>query len=113
MDWLVSLVNVLVLPPQSLAVLAILGWTASGRWPRFGRIVVRGSLLLLYLLSTPFVSSLLLVSLQWYPALTTGQVNHPTANAIVILSAEADRRAPEYGGSIPGPLTLERLEYGA
>jgi uncharacterized SAM-binding protein YcdF (DUF218 family) len=113
MDWLVMLLKIIVLPPLGLAVLAILGWTISGRWPRFGRTMVWGSLLLLYLLGTPFISSLLLGSLQWFPALATNQVNHPAANAIVILSADADSRAPEYGGSIAGPLTLERLEYGA
>src|SRR5262249_51373556 len=113
MDRLVALLKIVIPPPLSLAVLAILGWMIGGRWPRLGRTTVWVSLVPLYLLATPFISSLLLGSLQWFPALTTTQVNHPAANAIVILSADVDPEATEYGGSIPGPLTLERLEYGA
>src|SRR5262249_25402925 len=59
------------------------------------------------------VSSLLLGSLQWFPALATSQVRNPGAHAIVILSGDEDSEAPEYGGPSAGPLTLERLEYGA
>jgi uncharacterized SAM-binding protein YcdF (DUF218 family) len=113
MDWFVVLLKIVVLPPVGLAMLAIVGWAMSARWPRLGRMMVWGSLLSLYLVGTPFISSLLLGSLQWFPALTTSQVSHASANAIVILSADAASEAPEYGGSIVGPLTLVRLEYGA
>src|SRR5215813_8789758 len=113
MDWLIVLFKIVVLPPAGLVALAILGWTMSGRWPQLGRMMVWGSLLLLYLLGTPLVSSLLLGSLQWFPALATSQVRNPGAHAIVILSGDEDSEAPEYGGPSAGPLTLERLEYGA
>jgi len=55
---------------------------------------------------------MLLASLQWFPPVPPGQVSHSDADAIVILSADSDLQAAEYGGPIVGPLTLERLEYG-
>src|SRR5215831_12874724 len=113
MDWLGELFKIVVLPPAGLVALAILGCAMRGRWPQLGRMMVWGSLLLLYLLGTPFISTLLLRSLQWFPTLTTSQAGQAGANAIVILSRDANSEAPEYAGSIPGPLTLERLEYGA
>jgi hypothetical protein len=109
MDWLVAPLKVVVSPPLSLAMLATMGWALSGRWPRLGRIVIWGAMLLFYLLGTPFVSSVLLGSLQWFPPVAPSQFGN-SASAIVILSADSDSQAPEYGRSIAGPLTLERLE---
>src|SRR5262249_58500733 len=37
----------------------------------------------------------------------------PEADAIVVLSADGDRLAPEYGGPTVGALGLQRLRYGA
>jgi uncharacterized SAM-binding protein YcdF (DUF218 family) len=112
MDWLIAPLKAVILPPLSLAMLAIGGWAISGRWPHLGRTMIWGAMLLFYLLGTPFVSSELLGSLQWFPPLAPSRFSH-SANAIVILSADADSQAPEYGRAIVGPLTLERLEYGA
>ena len=112
MDWLVAPLKTVVLPPLSLAILAIVGWAISGRWPHVGRMMIWGATLLFYLLGTPFVSSVLLGSLQTFPPLSPSRFSH-SANAIVILSADSDSQAPEYGRSIAGPLTLERLQYGA
>jgi uncharacterized SAM-binding protein YcdF (DUF218 family) len=112
MHWLVAPLKEIVLPPLNLAMLAIVGWAISGRWPRLGRMMIWGAMLSFYLLGTPFVSSVLLGSLQRFPPLSPSQFGH-SASAIVILGADSASQAPEYGRSIVGPLTLERLEYGA
>jgi uncharacterized SAM-binding protein YcdF (DUF218 family) len=107
-----KLIEALLLPPGCCLALAALG-ALSWRWkPRAGRAVVIAAAVLLWLLSTPLVAGALLATLQTTPALpATGAL--PPAQAIVVLSAEADPDAPEYGQSVPGRDTLVRLHYGA
>ena len=69
-------------------------------------------LILLYLVSTPLVASALLRSHQVYPALPVGSHDRDVG-AIVVLSGNLRRDAPEYGGDTVGSLTLQRLRYGA
>lgn len=70
------------------------------------------AILLLTALATPLVSNGLLSRLElWAPVgLTDAAVRN--AQAIVVLTAE-QRPRPEFGGLGPGPLSLERLRYGA
>lgn len=102
----------LVLPPVCFLILAALGWLLGRPWPRVGRPVMIAAFLLLYLASTPFIGGILLRSLQTSPPLVVTDTA-PGAGAIVILSAGYYRDAPEYGGDTAGPLTMERLRYGA
>jgi len=105
-------IETLLLPPASPLLLLLLGALLARRWPRGGRRVQVFAALLLLVLSLPCTGGLLLAALQTYPALpATGAL--PPADAIVVLSAEADRAGSEYGGPVVGSMTLQRLRYGA
>lgn len=107
-----ALAKALLLPPFGLFLLIAIGWFIMGRRRRLGRVLFAAGLVALYLLSTPYVGSLLLRSLQVYPALP---LDRPVegVGAIVVLGADLRREAPEYGGDTVGRLTLERVRYGA
>jgi uncharacterized SAM-binding protein YcdF (DUF218 family) len=105
------LFETLVLPPASVLVLFLLG-TALLRWrKKLGRTLQVLALLWLWLAATPCVGGMLLHSLQSYPALDHTQTV-PDVQAIVVLSAGADRIGSEYGGPVIGAMTLQRLRYG-
>jgi len=107
-----SLLKVLVLPPLCLFLLAALGLLVA-RWRRkLGIWITGGAAFLLVLLTIPFVSSALLISLQTSPALPADGP-YPEAQAIVVLGADMNPRAPEYGGATVGSLSMERLRYAA
>jgi uncharacterized SAM-binding protein YcdF (DUF218 family) len=105
-------IETLFLPPASTLWLLLLGTIVRRWWPRLGRTLQILSLLLLWTLSTPAVAGALLGSLQPYPALPSDGAL-PAADAIVVLSAEADPVAAEYGGAQAGMLTMQRLRYAA
>ncbi|MEO6596986.1 MAG: YdcF family protein, partial [Planctomycetota bacterium] len=106
------LAETLLLPPASVLVLFLLGTALRRRWPRLGRTLQVTALLWLWAASTPWVGGALLASLQTTPALPASGAL-PRADAIVVLSAEADRFGEEYGGATAGPMTMQRLRYGA
>lgn len=101
-----------LLPPLSLFVLAAIGWVLARRWRMFGRTIMALSALSLVLVSMPAVSGWLMQPLQVYPP---ADLDRLPANigAIVILSGDMRAKAPEYGADIVGPVTLERVHYGA
>lgn len=101
----------LILPPASLLILAILGLFWKGAGAGWARRIAAAALVTLYALATPLVSSGLMLGLETAPPLPA-QGPLPAADAIVILSAEV-RHHLEYAAPSPGPLTLERLRYGA
>jgi len=100
-----------LLPPGSL----ILVWLALlfllRRRPRACRALSLLAIGCLYLLSTPYVSVLLIRSLQWYPPIVPGE-GRP-AEAIIVLSAGRDRQLPMYGGDTVDALSLERVRFAA
>jgi len=106
------LIEALALPPASVLVLFLLGTALRRRWPKLGRGLQVAAIVWLWLASTPCFGGLLLHTLQGYPALPPrGPLPH--ADAIVVLSAGADRIGAEYGEAVIGPWTLQRLRYGA
>lgn len=107
-----TLIEALVLPPGGCLMIAVMGALLWRFRPRAGRVVAIAAGVLLLLASTPLVAGALLASLQTAPALPASGTL-PPAQAIVVLSAEADPEAPEYGGSAPGRDTLVRVLYGA
>ncbi|MBX3461957.1 MAG: YdcF family protein [Planctomycetes bacterium] len=106
------LCETLLLPPASALWLLLLGTLLRRRWPRFGRAMQVFAFGWLWAASTPAVGGWLLAALQTSPALPPHGAL-PAADAIVVLSAEADRGGAEYGGAVVGPTTLQRLRYGA
>jgi uncharacterized SAM-binding protein YcdF (DUF218 family) len=109
---LANLSKILLLPPGSLLVLALVGLATLKRWPAVGRSLLASSLVLLYALSTPFCSGLLRHSLETYPAVSTAD-RMEDAQAIVVLGADEYSSAPEYESDTVGPITLQRVRYGA
>jgi len=107
-----QLIEALLLPPLNCLVLVALGVLTMRRKPRFGRALLSTGLILLWAFSTPIVATALLRSLQTEAAIKPGAVP-ASAEAIVVLSADMDREAPEYGGPTPGALGLQRLRYAA
>ncbi|TCV84667.1 YdcF family protein [Sulfurirhabdus autotrophica] len=111
MNWIiVNFVSAFLLPPINLLVLGIAGLATVKKHPRLGKSLIVSSFLFLFILSTPFVASTLLGSLETFPAVTS---LNPNAGAIVILGAGANSSAPEYGGDTVDALSLQRVRYGA
>ncbi len=107
-----TLIEALLLPPTSAILLVLLGTALRGKWARGSRILQVGGLVWLLVASTPAFGGALLRQLQTSPALpASGPL--PAAQAIVVLSAEADVEGSEYGHAVAGPLTMVRLRYGA
>lgn len=92
--------------------LGLAGWLAGRRFKRTGRALVALAVAGLVAQSLPLCSTLLLRSLERYPALGEGDLV-ADAGAIVILSGDVYSRAPEYGADTVGDATLTRLRYGA
>jgi uncharacterized SAM-binding protein YcdF (DUF218 family) len=104
-----KLLEHLVLPPTALFVLALVGALLWKRRPRLARWLVGLAAGLLFLLCQPYFAAALLRSLQGHAAL----VAPAGAAAIVVLTADHQPEAVEYGGATVGPVTLERLRYAA
>ena len=108
-----QLLKILILPPASLIIAAVLGILFTRRRGDAGWWITLAAAILLYAFSTPLVADSLIRSLQTYPPLPYSALEEePPAQAIVVLSAES-ARAPEYGGPSVGPLTLSRIRYAA
>lgn len=114
MDLLINyLFKSLLLPPGLFLLLFLLGWVLLWFRPFLAKLVLGLSLVLGYVLSTPWLSHLLIERVQTIPALTPEQAKHSGAGAIVVLSAGKYKQAPEYGGDTVEESTLIRLRYGA
>ena len=112
MDTVFRLLKTALLPPFGLFLIIGIGWLVMPWRRRLGRTLFAVGLVALYLLSTPYVGSLLLGSLQVHKALVPNpQVQD--IGAIVVLGAGVYREAPEYGTETPDSLTLARIRYGA
>ncbi len=105
------LLEALFLPPASVLWLFLLGSLVARRWRRLGRSLQVLAFVWLWAASTPFVAGALLSSLQTFTPLPAAGAL-PTAEAIVVLSAEADPVGAEYGGAVAGSVTMQRLRYG-
>ncbi len=101
-------------PPGGFIFLAILGLVLIRRFPRIGFYMTAGGLGLLYIASTPIVSTALLSWLEPDTALIKGALvqGDKSPQAIVILGAGRHNGAPEFGGDTPNAMALERIRYG-
>jgi uncharacterized SAM-binding protein YcdF (DUF218 family) len=96
-------------PPVNLLGLSLLGLLVARRWRRLGGLLISAGLIGLLLLGTPWISGLLIQSLEQDLPVTPDPNDPP--QAIVILSGNITLSA---GGLwIPGWLTLERERAGA
>ncbi len=109
---LYSLIKSLLLPPVGLFLLILLG-VAWWRRPLLGRGLVFLSTVALLTLSLPIVSHKLMLPLEPYLALSVADLERSQAQAIVVLAAGRNSGAFEYGGDSIGPITLQRIRYGA
>lgn len=106
------LLELCLMPPLSCLLLLVAA-TMLRRWrPRLGRALQVAAVALLWLLATPAFAGWLLGSLQPYAPLGANG-SYPQAQAIVVLSAEADIHGLEYGGAVIGAMTLQRVRYAA
>ena len=109
--WIKAVLKALVLPPTGFLLLAAVGLGIQRRFPRVGRSLAAGGIILLLAISVPVVADHLTDVVD---ASTVFQrSNAEGAQAIVILGGGIRRDAPEYGGDTLGILTLERVRYGA
>ena len=106
-----ALAKAVLLPPNLLFILMILGARISLRHARFGRTLAVAAFALLVVVSAPVTGSLLLRQLTDIEPLFPQEGVREGA-AIVILGAEGTT-ALELGGETVGRRTLERLRYGA
>jgi uncharacterized SAM-binding protein YcdF (DUF218 family) len=111
LSWLKALLKVLVLPPTSLVLLALVALLASRRWPRAGRTIAAAALLGLVAMSLPIVAGALDAALSPPAPFTAAAAAN--AKAIVVLAGGARRFAAEYNGDTLSALSLERIRYGA
>lgn len=100
-----------LLPPSSLLLLLATGLIIQRRRRQLGLSLILLATLALYGLSTPWVSGLLLKSLE------ISSPVHPTeiksADAIVVLGGGRRFAEAEYGGDTLNSISLERLRYAA
>ncbi len=99
------------LPPLSCLVLAAAGVAVLRRKPRTGRGLLIASGVLLAVSAMPLVGTGLLCTLQRREPVDVTATS--PAQAIVVLSADWESTAPEFGHATVSALTLQRVRYGA
>lgn len=108
---LIRAIETLILPPGGLILLGLLGLLLSRRF--LGKAIVFIALFCTYLLSTSYISSLLMAGLESYPALTISEARKSGAQAILMLGAGLRTDAKEYAADTLNSLHLERVRYAA
>lgn len=109
-SWLITnFIAAFLLPPLPLLILGLIGLGLLKRRRGPGKALLALSLISIWLLSTPFVATVLLDSLKPPPRSFSGD----EAEAIVILGGGSMRDSVEYGGDTLGRFSLERVRYGA
>lgn len=104
----------LLLPPGSLIILLLIGMVLHARRNALGGFFIFLSTLLLFCLSTPFVSYHLAAGVETVVPLDVDDVNEQDHGAIVILGGGRRSNALEYDGEdTVSDGTLVRLRYGA
>ena len=110
-----EIIVLLVLPPGSLILIAVLGFLIYSKWTWAGSAVIVTALALLIALSLPRTGQQLMASLEAYtsPLGADGlDQARKNAKAIVVLAGGRYANAPEFGGDTVSRPTLERLRYG-
>lgn len=103
----------LIIPPVSLLILFVFGHLIKTRYPKIGRTVSNGAMLILLVISTSAGAWLLVAPLENLekPLVVTTTTG---AQAIVVLSAGSLQNNPEYDNkAIPDYIALGRIRYAA
>ncbi len=103
-------IAMLLMPPGNLLLLSAAGWVIALRRPRLGKSLIWLALIALYVLSTSYVSSRLLQTLEPAPAYPLAD---NSAQAIIVLGGGIYPAAPEYGADTVPAAVLVRLRYAA
>ena len=106
-----NLVALALLPPLSLVILMAAGLIVHRRRPRLAMSLILLAAVALFALSTPWVSGVLLKSLEISEPLDPARLQG--VDAIVVLGGGRRLDAAEYGEDTLKGLALERLRYGA
>jgi uncharacterized SAM-binding protein YcdF (DUF218 family) len=109
MFFLKKLILSIVLPPLGPIILLVAGLVLARYRRIFGIVLAGVSLTALLILSTPWMASFLMSSLQRYTPIDYPQLAQ--CQAIVVLGGGVYRDAPEYVGDTIGFVSLERLRY--
>jgi uncharacterized SAM-binding protein YcdF (DUF218 family) len=96
-----------LMPPMIFIATALFGLLISWRWRRIGMTLIALSILALYVCSTPLASSWLLERAAAQPV--TAAAAPASAQAIVLLMADARWGNAPGDPDLPGPLSLERI----
>jgi uncharacterized SAM-binding protein YcdF (DUF218 family) len=107
---MLALIKTLLLPPANLLLLGLAGLALRRRYPRWSYALTAGALGTLYLLATPFFSSLCLSLLE---APYVDPLDRTESQAIVVLGGGTWGWAPEYGTDVVNQMTLTRIRYAA
>jgi uncharacterized SAM-binding protein YcdF (DUF218 family) len=99
-----------MLPPGGLIVLALAGLSVVRVRPRLGLGLAVAALLALYAISTPFVATRLVHSIE---SPFVDPTHDATGQAIVVLGGGLRPRALEYGADTVSRRSLERVRYAA
>ncbi len=112
MSWFfTNLVSEFLLPPLNLLLFAALGLWLWNKRPLIARTLLTASVILLWLLSTPYFAEALLHGLEGEPYVT--DTKKPLADAIVVLGGGTYFHAPEYGADTVSMESLVRLRFAA
>ncbi|SEO98216.1 YdcF family protein [Aquisalimonas asiatica] len=106
-----SFLERLIFPPTGPILLGLFGLLLWHR--RRGRVLVALALVVLYALSTPLGSSLLVAPLERAEPLDLDGADAPRSGVIVVLAGGQIPRAPEYQGDTINLWSLERARYAA
>lgn len=107
-------IKALILPPGIFIIVGICCFIFYRSRPKIVGVVIGVSALLLYAMSNFHVASALAGLLEPDQALTQNQIDAFGPQAILIMGADRDYDAPEYGGEdAAGAGMLVRLRYGA
>jgi uncharacterized SAM-binding protein YcdF (DUF218 family) len=111
MSWfLTNLFSALLLPPLSFFLLLFFAYLIKRKKPLASKIIIGGTLLIAWLLTTPYIAESLLHTLE-SPPIT--QPYHNIPEAIIVLGGGTYSDAPEYAGDTVSSATLTRLRYAA
>jgi uncharacterized SAM-binding protein YcdF (DUF218 family) len=107
---MLALIKPLLLPPGNLLLLALVGIAMGRRRGRLGYGIAAAAVGLLYVLCTPYFSTLCLSLLE---KSHVDPLTRTEGEAIVALGGGTFGLAPEYGTDVPNHLSLVRARYAA